>query len=98
MVAHMTRLTGMADTTFARGACRVSVPLAHLRLRFSGDADGNLTWGLLPGDPAHDKADAPLVSGFLGAGAEALTPQALRDAADNLEVFLRAEGRRDDGS
>lgn len=65
---------------------RTTHPLAHLRCRLVLDAAGNRTWALLPREDAP-LADVPLVSGFCD-GPEALTPQALRELALHLEVFM----------
>ena len=65
---------------------QASCPLGHLRLRTALATCGARSWALLPGDLAHPRADVPLVSGFLD-GAEALTPEALEDAARHLRAF-----------
>lgn len=66
---------------------RASIAIGHLRLRCTRAACGTRSWALLPKDLDHPAADKALVSGFLD-GAEALTPEALEDAARHLRVFI----------
>ncbi|MBY6160018.1 hypothetical protein KUV73_04000 [Mameliella alba] len=66
------------------GAMRLTLPLAHLRLRLALE-DGQGTFGLYPGE-GSPAADKPLVSGFVG-GKGNLTGDALREVALQVDVF-----------
>ncbi|MBW4986057.1 hypothetical protein KZZ07_26375 [Mameliella sp. CS4] len=71
----------------APGVLRMTLPLAHLRLKLAVQGEQG-TWGLYPAE-GHPAPDKPLVSGMIG-GEEGLTSAALFEAAAQLAVFEKA--------